>query len=43
MKTYVHLWQYLIEFFLKWEMFQTKFVEKIMLSNIFPKIMPFKR
>jgi hypothetical protein len=29
MKTYVHLWQYLAEFFLAWEMFQTKFVDKI--------------
>ena len=27
-KTYVHLW-YLAEFFLEWEMFQTKVVEKI--------------
>jgi hypothetical protein len=29
MKTYVHLWQYLTQFFLKWEMFQTKLLEKI--------------
>jgi hypothetical protein len=29
MKTYAHLWQYLTEFFLEWEMFQTKVVEKI--------------
>ena len=29
MKTFAHLWQYLGEFFLNWEMFQTKFVEKI--------------
>jgi hypothetical protein len=29
MKTYVHLWKYLAELFLVWEMFQTKFVEKI--------------
>jgi hypothetical protein len=28
-KTDVHLWQYLAEFFLQWEMFQTKVVEKI--------------
>jgi hypothetical protein len=28
MKTYVNLW-YLAEFFLEWEMFQTKRVEKI--------------
>jgi len=24
MNTYVHLWQYLAEFFVEWEMFQTK-------------------
>ena len=29
MKTFLHLWQYLAEFSLEWEMFQTKFVEKI--------------
>ena len=29
MKTNVHLWSYLSEFFLELEMFQTKFVEKI--------------
>jgi hypothetical protein len=29
MKTYLHLWQYLAEFFLEWEMCQTKVVEKI--------------
>jgi hypothetical protein len=29
MKTYVHLWQYLTKFFLEWETFQTKAVEKI--------------
>ena len=28
-KTFSHLWQYLAKFFLEWEMFQTKFVEKI--------------
>jgi hypothetical protein len=28
MKTYVLLWLYVAELFLKWEMFQTKFVEK---------------
>jgi len=37
MKTDIHLWQYLAEFFLKWNMFQTKLVEKITLSNIFSK------
>ena len=29
MKTFSHLWQYLAEFFLEWEMFQTNVVEKI--------------
>ena len=29
MKTFVHLWQYVAEFFLQWEMFQTKVVAKI--------------
>jgi len=28
MTTYVHLRQYLSEFFLEWEIFQTKFVEQ---------------
>jgi hypothetical protein len=45
MKTYV---QYLAEFVLEWEMFQTKFVQKIkthILYSItfFPKIVPFMR
>ena len=29
LKTFSHLWQYLAELFLKWEMYQTKFVTKI--------------
>jgi len=29
MKTKAHLWEYLAEFFLEWEMFQTEVVEKI--------------
>jgi hypothetical protein len=29
MKTFWHLWQYLAEFFLKWDIFQIKFVEKV--------------
>jgi hypothetical protein len=29
METNVHLWWYLAEFFLEWEMFQTKDVQKI--------------
>ena len=28
MKTYTHLWYYLSEFFLEWEMFKTKAVKK---------------
>jgi hypothetical protein len=33
MKTFTHFWQYLAEFFLEWEMFQIKVVDKIK-SNI---------
>ena len=29
MQTNIHFWSYLVGFFLEWEMFQTKFVEKI--------------
>jgi hypothetical protein len=29
MKTYVPLWYYLAEFFIEWEMLQTKVIEKI--------------
>jgi hypothetical protein len=29
MTTFPHLWQYLANFFLEWEMFQTKIVEEI--------------
>ena len=29
MKTNIHLWSYVVQFFLEWEMFQTKVVEKI--------------
>ena len=29
MKTLVHLWQCLVRFFLEWEMFETKIVQKI--------------
>jgi len=47
MKNFVHFWYYLVEFFLEWETFQAKVVVKIetnfMFSNIFPKIVPFKR
>jgi hypothetical protein len=40
MKTNAHLWSYLVQFFLEWEMFQTKGSQKIkthfMLNNITP-------
>jgi hypothetical protein len=29
MKAFAHLWQYIAKFFLEWEIFQTKVVEKI--------------
>ena len=35
MKPSIHFWSYLAEFFLEWEMFQTKFVEKIKTHFIF--------
>jgi hypothetical protein len=37
MNSYVHLWQYLAQLFLKWEMFQTKVVEKIKTHFTFHK------
>ena len=45
MKTHTHLWSYLAQYFLKWEMFQTKVVQKIethILCSItfFSKILP---
>jgi hypothetical protein len=47
MKTYVHLWQYLAELFLEWEMFQANVVEKIKntfyVEYFFKKIVPFVR
>ena len=38
MKTNARLWQYIAEFFLEWEMFQTKFVEKIKTHVLCSKI-----
>ena len=37
MKTYVHLWYYIDEFFLKWEIFQTnlKIKTRFISNNIF--------
>ena len=44
MKSYVHLWQYVAQFFLDWEIFQIKIVEKIKHTfYIFPKIVPCMR
>jgi hypothetical protein len=34
-KTNVHFWSYLTHFFLKWEMFETKTVEKIKTHILF--------
>ena len=36
MKTDIHIWQYLSEFFLEWEMFQTDVVEKIKTNFLCP-------
>jgi hypothetical protein len=45
MKTSVHLWQYLAEFFLEWEILKMKFVEKIekhfLYSIFFSEILAF--
>ena len=39
--TYIHLWSYLAQFFLDWEMFQTEVAEKarthVICSTIFPR------
>ena len=41
METFSHLWQFLTEFFLEWEIFQSKVVEKIkthiLCSTTFPR------
>jgi len=34
-KTNVHFWSYLTQFFLEWEMFQTKAVDKIKIHILF--------
>jgi hypothetical protein len=41
-KPFTHLWQYLAEFFLEWEMLQTKVVEK-MKTHIFCSIIVFRK
>jgi hypothetical protein len=49
MKASIHLWSYLAQLFLEWEMFQTKVVEikqnpRFMFGNFSPaKIVPFVR
>jgi hypothetical protein len=41
-RAYVQLWQYLFEFILEWEMFQTKIVEKFktILCLVTPPLAP---
>ena len=34
MKTNIHFWSYLAQFFLEWKIFQTKVVEKIKQHNL---------
>jgi len=48
MKTCVHLWLYLAELFLEWDMFQAKIVEKIRthilrLATFLPKTVSFMK
>jgi hypothetical protein len=47
MKTFVHLWQCQVEFFLEWEIFQKKFVKNIkhMFNDqqLFMNAVPFMR
>ena len=35
MEVYIHLWEYLAELFLEWEIFRTKYVQKIKTHFIF--------
>ena len=35
MKTNIHLWSYVAQFLLQWDMFQTKVVEKIKTDILF--------
>jgi hypothetical protein len=46
--TYVHLWHTLVQFYLEWEMFQAKVVQKMKktyfkFNAFFSKIVPFMR
>jgi hypothetical protein len=51
MKTNIHFWSYIAEFFLEWEMFQIKVAQKIKTQRFMfnnrppppPKIVPFMR
>jgi len=43
MKTYAHLWQYLAEVFLEWEIFQTIILEKIKTHTLCPNIFSFRK
>jgi len=47
MENNIHFLSYLAQFFLEWEMLQTKFAEqikaRIYFSNVFSTIMPFMR
>jgi hypothetical protein len=38
MKTDIHFWSYLAQFFLEWKLFQTKLVEKIKTHFVFSKL-----
>jgi hypothetical protein len=40
MKTFSHLWQYLAEFFLAWEMIQIRHIEKFKSNILFSKTFP---
>ena len=42
MQTNMHFWSYLAQFFLEWEMFQTKVVEKIK-THIFCSVTVFRK
>jgi hypothetical protein len=35
MKTNIHFWSYLAQFFLEWEMFQTEVIEKIKTHDLY--------
>jgi len=44
MQTYVSLWSYLAQFFLEWEIFQTKVIRKVKTKKIvFNKVIFFRK